>query len=361
MSTDLEDLTILNMVEGLGAVRLRALLQYFKTTERILKATQNELERVPNIGPELARRIHSWRNLDLKGELALIEKEKVTLLPISNEHYPTNLKEIYDPPILLYVKGELTEEDKNAISIVGTRRPTYYGRSTAERLGYELGIRGITVVSGMARGIDTFSHRGALKAKARTLAILGSGLSNIYPRENRKLSHQIGECGAVISEFPMRMSPHRENFPRRNRLISGLSLGVVVVEAAQHSGSLITANFALNQGREVFAVPGKAGSVNTQGTHHLLRQGARLVESADDILEELPTLVRSEKKEEVLQRMELNEIETDLFKLLGDEPLHIEELLERTGLAAEKALSTLGMLEMKGLIRQLPGKMFVRR
>ncbi len=361
MPTDLEDLIVLNMIDGLGAIRLKALLQYFRTTGRILKASQNEMERVPNIGPELARRIHSWGELNLKEELTLIKKEKVTLISISDECYPANLKETYDPPFLLYVRGKLTDEDKNAISIVGTRRPTYYGRSTAERLGYELGIRGITIVSGMARGIDTFSHRGALKAKARTLAVLGSGLSNIYPRENKKLFHQIAEYGAVISEFPMRMAPHRENFPRRNRLISGLSLGVVVVEAAQHSGSLITANFALEQGREVFAVPGKAGSVNTQGTHHLLKQGARLVESADDILEELPTLTGSERREEALQRMELNEIETSLFKLLSDEPLHIEELLEKTNLAAEKALSTLGMLEMKGLIRQLPGKMFVRR
>ncbi len=220
----------------------------------------------------------------------LSKENKTRTLSFSDKGYPTNLKYIYDPPPTLYVKGNILPEDNIAIAIIGSRRATYYGLKNAENLSFELAAGGITIISGLARGVDSAAHRGALKAGGRTIAVLGSGLNIIYPPENEKLAREILQCGAVISEFPQGTAPLRQNFPRRNRIISGLSLGVVVVEAAKRSGALITANLALEQGREVFALPGKIDSFTSRGTHDLIKQGAKLVESAEDIIEELEPL-----------------------------------------------------------------------
>lgn len=220
----------------------------------------------------------------------LSKENKTRTLSLLDKDYPANLKYIYDPPSILYIKGNILPEDTIAVAVVGSRRATYYGLKNAENLGFQLAAGGITIISGLARGVDSAAHRGALKARGRTIAVLGSGLNKIYPRENEELVEEIAQNGAVISEFALDTPPLRQNFPRRNRIISGLSLGVVVVEAAKRSGALITANFALEQGREVFALPGKIDSFTSKGTHDLIKQGAKLVESIEDIIEELEPL-----------------------------------------------------------------------
>jgi len=298
-------------------------------------------------------------------EQGLAAQAGCTVLTPADAGYPAPLREIYDPPAVIYMKGRWSEHDRIAVAIVGSRHCSRYGERTAGHLAYELALRGVTVVSGMARGIDAAAHWGALKAAGRTLAVLGNGLSSIYPPEHRELAEAIAQHGAVISEYPMRMPPIGHNFPRRNRLISGLSLGVVVVEASARSGALITADQALEQGREVFAVPGAVDSWTSQGTHQLLKQGAKLVTSVEDILEELrlrpcktadggprpasPALPPDITREERLM----------LEHLSADEPHDIDALVAATGLAASVCAATLLGLEVKRLVKQLPGKRFV--
>lgn len=281
---------------------------------------------------------------------------------ISDKDYPANLKGIYAPPKALYVNGALEKDDRAAIAIVGSRAATPYGLSTAYRLAGELASFGITVVSGLAVGIDTEAHKGALDRGGRTIAVLGSGLDVIYPPENKKLAQRIEKQGAVISEFPLGTPPNRYNFPRRNRIISGFSLGVVVVEASKDSGALITAKCALDENREVFAVPGKAGSVTSEGTHQLIKDGARLVENGEDIIEELGLeLKRISDGRAGKSFPDLEKDEEKIFEALSDEPLHIDEIAEAASFDASLALKTLSSLELKGAIKQLPGKRFVRR
>lgn len=296
-------------------------------------------------------------------------------IALKSKDYPKNLKNIYNPPPQLYVNGKLLEEDAMAVGIVGSRRASIYGMETAERLGFELAARGITVVSGMARGIDSAAHRGALKAKGRTIAVLGSGHGNIYPPENKELYHEIAKSGAVVTEYEDEMQPLSMNFPRRNRIISGLSLGLVVVEAARNSGALITADFAAEQGRTVFAVPGKVSSSTSLGTNDLIKDGARLVQSADDIIEELNIAeikpLEGDEKEEKDGRIEkmtkayiynaLTEDERKVYKALSDEPAYIDEILDKTSLNTAKASKAILNLELKKLIKELPGKQFVRK
>ncbi|MCX5687695.1 MAG: DNA-processing protein DprA [Candidatus Omnitrophica bacterium] len=255
---DTERFLILNMIEDIGSVRTQELLKHFSSLENVFKASQIQIEKTEKIGLVLAARMQqAIKEINLKKELDLIKKHDVKVITFLEKEYPENLKNIYDPPVVLYVKGKILPDDKLAVAIVGSRLASFYGLQTAEKLGFELASQGITVVSGLARGIDSSAHKGALKAKKRTIAVLGSGLANIYPEEHIDLADKISESGAVISEFPMTMGPNKGNFPRRNRIISGLSLGVVCVEAAEKSGALITCDYALEQGREVFAVPGK--------------------------------------------------------------------------------------------------------
>ncbi len=356
------------MIEGLGPSRLRALLDHFGEPQAILKAGRSELEGTPGIGKRLSAAIVSARaRVDLRRELDLIERNRVRIITIFDEKYPANLKEIFDPPILLYVKGELLPIDIATIAIVGSRRASFYGRSTCESLSCQLASYGITIASGMARGIDTAAHRGALKGGGRTIAVLGCGLSLIYPSENAKLADEIASSGALVSEFPMEHPPYKENFPRRNRIISGLSLGVVVVEAAQRSGALITAGFALEQGREVFAVPGRADSPTSRGTHNLIKEGARLAESSRDILDELrPVLERYARVIETEAGVEkpfdprLNEEERIIYDSLTEEPRHIDEVVGGTNFPPGQVLGTLTKLQIWRLVKELPGKMFVK-
>lgn len=292
----------------------------------------------------------------------------------SDAEYPKNLKNIYDPPKVLYVNGRIEARDDLAVAIVGSRRASQYGLETSERLGYELGLRGVTVVSGMARGIDAAAHRGALRGGGRTIAVMGSGHGHIYPAEHKKLYGQIAASGAVVSEFEDDIKPLPYNFPRRNRIISGLSLGIVVVEAARNSGALITADFAAEQGREVFAVPGKVSSATSSGTNQLIKDGARLVETVDDILEELKIIeirpLESEakvKKGEAIARKtqayvynSLTEDERKVYKMLSDEPVYIDAIGSVTGLAAAALSKVILSLQLKNLAKELPGKQFIR-
>ena len=294
-------------------------------------------------------------------------------ITVDDKEYPKNLKNMHRPPHDLYVNGALVAGDEIAVALVGSRRASLYGLEACEKMAYELASRGVTVVSGMARGIDTAAHRGALKARGRTIAVLGSGHGHIYPPENEKLYHQIAESGAVVSEFPDEVPPLPKNFPQRNRIISALSLGVVVVEAARNSGALITADFAAEQGREVFAVPGKISSQTSSGTNDLIKDGAKLVQSVDDILEELSIAelapIPADDKAGIERKIasktkayiynSLTDNERLIFKNLSDEPIGLDELLDKTGLDISRASKALINLELKKLLKELPGKYFV--
>ena len=374
---DLKSLVTLNRIEGFGATGLRKLLDFFESPQDILQ-NADKLAKIPAIAPRLADRIvRIKKESNPSHELELAAKEHIRIISIFDELYPANLKNIFSPPILLYVKGELLAEDIASIAIVGSRRPTLYGRFAAENLATDLAGKGLTVVSGMARGVDTASHKGALKVKGRTIAVLGSGLDVVYPAENRSLAEQIANSGAVISEFPMGTRPLRKNFPRRNRIISGLSLGVVVVEAAQKSGSLITASFALDQGREVFAVPGKIDSYASKGTHSLIKQGAKLVEDSEDIIEELSPILKECIKDDFrgivarnglfgspeklgIEEAVLKPQEEKIYSVLSSKARHIDEIIRDVHLSVSQISSILTKLEIKNLVKELPGKMFVK-
>ncbi len=363
---DREYLVILNLVRGLGTVRIRSLMDHFGSAVEIMRQSVSLLKEVPGIGARLAQAIRNWEELEYREEFRLIEKLGVTIMTIFDQDYPENLREIYDPPIVLYLKGRIIPEDKPALAVVGSRRASHYGLQTAQKISYQLAARGFTVVSGMARGIDTRAHRGALQAGGRTLAVLGSGLGNIYPPENGKLAEEISESGAVISEFPIRAIPDRQNFPLRNRVVSGLSLGVLVVEAAQRSGALITARLAMEQGRMVMAVPGRIDSFSARGTNSLIQDGAKMVGGIDDILEEFEYLFPTKSvsfpdnadPETVLKN--LSENERLIFQELSEEEIGIDRIFSATGLSSPAISAALVSLELKRLIKRLPGKLFIR-
>jgi DNA processing protein len=295
-------------------------------------------------------------------------------ISINDAEYPKILKKIHSPPKALYINGSFKEEDDFAVAIVGSRRASRYGIEMGEKLGYDLALRGVTVVSGMARGIDSAAHRGALTAKGRTIAVMGSGHGHIYPPENKELYKKIAESGAVMSEFENDVSPLPRNFPIRNRIISGLALGIVIVEAAKNSGALITADFALEQGREVFAVPGKISSVTSEGTHELIKNGAKLVQGVEDIMEELSLReiepmagkerdIKEEKISKKTARYVYNSLTDDerkVYKILSDEPSYIDDVVRESGIESRLASKVLLALELKRLIKELPGKQFIK-
>lgn len=286
----------------------------------------------------------------------------VRSIRINSSEYPENLRTIIDPPEELFVRGTLREKDAVAVAIVGSRNASLYGLRASEDLAYDLASMGITIVSGMARGIDTAAHRGAIKARGRTIAVLGSGHGDIYPSENKKLYDMIAENGAVVTEFDHDAPPHQRNFPRRNRIISGLSIGVVVVEATRVSGSLITARLALEQGRDVFAVPGKINSPTSAGTNDLIRDGACLVQTAEDVIEELGLkALRAQPADEplIVERPALTEKESAVLRALSDEPVYIDEISERSDVSARELESILLLLEIKKVISVLPGRFYV--
>jgi DNA processing protein len=362
-----EALLALNMVNHVGPVRLRQLLEHFGDAPAILGASKDKLLRVHGIGEEAAESISSWeKGIDLKAELKRIGEFGCRIVIQSDAEYPESLKQIYDPPIVLYVKGSLTPKDKNSIAIVGSRMTTHYGIETARKLAYQLAYLGVTVVSGGARGIDTAAHQGALTTKGRTVAVLGTGINLVFPPENAELFERIAANGAVITQFPFNRPADKQTFPIRNRIVAGMTLGTVVVEANLTSGALITSNFATEYGRQVFAVPGRIDSPRSKGCHELIKKGAKLCESAEDILSEFEYLFPSSNRPPgpsetgVLPALELSENEQKVFGTLDHQELGIDEIIRKSGLPTSAVSVALLSLEMKRMVKQLPGKVFVK-
>ncbi|HZI33648.1 MAG TPA: DNA-processing protein DprA [Candidatus Binatia bacterium] len=363
-----EALIALNMIEGVGPVRARSLLEHFGEAPKILSASRRELLQVRNIGGDIAERIAAWEKLvDLKGELKRISDFGCHVLISPDENYPALLREIYDPPLVLYVKGELTPKDKNAVAMVGSRMTTHYGIETARKLAYQLAYVGVTVVSGGARGIDTAAHQGALSGKGRTIAVLGTGINLIWPPENAELFERVAANGAVVTQFPFNRPADKQSFPIRNRIVAGMTLGTLVVEANLTSGSLITANFATEYGRQIFAVPGRIDSPRSKGCHELIKKGAKLCEGAEDVLSEFEYLFPASNKPSspgetgVLPALELNENEQKILAVVKmEDETAIDEIIRASSLPSSAANVALFSLEMKRLVKQLPGKLFVR-
>jgi DNA processing protein len=345
-------------VSGIGPVRLRALLDYFGHVEPAWHANPGELRAIGLDKRAVENLVTVRATVDLEAELKKLDSLKIQVLIWDDPGYPELLKNIADPPITLYVRGSLAPQDEWSVAVVGTRRATEYGRECAQLLVSGLAKNGITVVSGLAYGIDTEAHKAALAAGGRTIAVLGSGVDVIYPYDNKKLSQAIVEQGAIVSEYPLGTKPESGNFPRRNRIISGLSLGVLFVEGAVKSGACITTDYALEQGREVFAVPGSILRDSGSGANRLIQNGAKLVTSINDILEEL-NLTMVARHVEARAIIPDNEIEAVLLKQLSFEPVHIDDLGQATGLAASDIASTLTLMELKGMVRQVGGMNYV--
>lgn len=355
----------LSLTPGIGSTLMRRLLDRFNTPEAVFHAPMKELSKIEGLGEKVVQEIRKGPlEKVVERELSLLREVGGRVITLKDEEYPKRLKDIYDPPALLYVRGALKKEDEFAISIVGSRKTTPYGRWFTEKVSQELARHGLTIVSGMARGIDSLAHWGAISGGGRTIAVLGCGVDVIYPSENRNLFAKMIDRGAILSEFPMGSPPEGGHFPRRNRIISGLSLGVVVVQASEKSGSLITAGYALEQGREVFAVPGNVGTESSRGTHRLIKEGAKLVESSEDILEEILPQWRGEREttpKVEIPRPDLTEEEKVLYELLSEIPLHIDVMIRESRMDPGKVSSLLLNLELKGMISQWPGKCFSRK
>ena len=377
-SADIEKWLRLIRADSVGPTTFAKLIKHFGSADRALGASVSELAKINGVGFKTAERIAASRGkFDVGAELELAEKLGIWIINVDDKRYPPALKQIYDPPPVLYIKGSLTREDNLAISIVGSRRCSLYGQEQSSRFAHFLSSAGFTICSGMARGIDTAAHQGALSASGRTIAVQGCGLANVFPPENKKLFELIAESGACISELPLGYEPLSENFPPRNRIIAGLSLGTIVVEAGFRSGALITARAALENNREVMAVPGKIDSPLSKGTHQLLKQGAKLIESVEDVMEGLGYIgeqlehhvsTAAEKAAESVETplfdikaLKLSGPEKTIFECLNKEPSHIEEIIADTDLAAGSVNAGLVSLRLKGLIKQLPGSLFVKR
>jgi len=361
----------LALTPGLGARSAGKLLREMGSPEAIFTASLTTLE-AHRLPAAVAQAIHSRQPLSAAAkELAQAQAAGCRLLTWDEPEYPQRLREIYDPPPLLYVLGNIDLLNRHTISVVGARRPTPYGNQMAERLSQDLADRGLVISSGLARGIDSSAHKGALSSTAgSTIGVLGCGVDIVYPKENKKIFMEMAKRGAIISEFPMGTFPAPQNFPIRNRIIAGMALGVVVVEGAQYSGSLITARLAMEFGREVFGVPGNATQPSSFGPNQLIKQGAKLVTGWEDVIEELPTPIRAEllpvesansEERALLVQQSLVPAERSLYDLLAeDEALHIDDLVELSGLTSSEVLATLFDLELKGVVRQLPGKQFLK-
>ncbi len=347
-----------NRVAGIGPNRLRALLDYFGDIRTAWHAPSDELRSAGLDRRSLGNLLTARSTLDLDRELERVAAANAEILTWESPGYPRLLYEIHDPPPVLYVRGTITEEDAWAVAVVGTRRASNYGREAARRLSSALARSGVTIVSGLARGIDGEAHRAALDAGGRTIAVLGCGVDQIYPPEYRNLAYQITQHGALVSDYPIGTQPEGKNFPPRNRIISGLSLGVLVVEAGERSGALITADFAAEQGRDVFAVPGPIFRQSSMGTNRLIQDGAKMVTRPDDILEEL-NLTMVAVQVEARQVLPTNETETALLAHLSAEPVHVDDLGREVGLPIAEVSSTLALMELKGMVRQVGGMKYV--
>jgi DNA processing protein len=358
----------LNQIAGLGKVGYARLIERYGSPEKVFRADLEELQSIEGVRKNSALAIVKFkRAVKIDREMDALENQGVGILTLSDPRFPSLLAKIHDPPPYLYYKGTPSNRDGRSLAVVGSRLASPYGIKVTERLAWGLSQKGLTIVSGMARGIDTAAHQGALMGQGRTVAVLGSGLDVVYPPENQKLFDRIVDQGLVCSEFPLGTLPERQNFPIRNRIISGMSLGVVIVEATQHSGSLITARLALDQGREVFAVPGSVESFKSSGTHNLIKQGAKLVEHAQDILEELhwedlsPQSVSGPERGADEKAPSLSPQEKQIWDLLGDGALHVDQMVRQAGVGISPLLVLLLEMELKGVVQQLPGKYFNRK
>jgi DNA processing protein len=347
-----------NIVPSIGPAKVRALLDRFGDLEAAWHADERALHGAGLDRKAIGNLRRARAELDLDAQMARIEGEGLHVLTWEDADYPPLLREIYGPPPVIYVRGTLLPEDQWAVAIVGTRRATAYGKQAARMLGQDLAQNGVTVVSGLARGIDSEAHQGALEGGGRTIAVMGCGLDRVYPPEHRRLAHTIAEHGALISDYPLGTPPDGRNFPPRNRIISGLSQGVLVVEAGAQSGALITVDFAVDQGREVFAVPGNIVSRSSAGCNRLIQNGAKMVLRVQDILEELNMTMLGQQAE-VRAAVPDNETEAHLLDLVSDQPLHVDEICRQSELPIHEVSSTLAMMELKGLVRQVGGMQYV--
>jgi len=362
--TSREAYIALNRIEGIGPVRVRALVEALGSPEAVLAASPTALAAVRGVGPKVAENVVAQRDgVDAGAEEAAAAKLGARLITPVDADYPAPLKTIYDPPLCLYVRGTLEKKDEQALAVVGTRRASHYGAAQADRLAYLAAKAGFAIVSGLARGIDTVAHKAALKAGGRTLAVLGGALDKLYPPENRELAEEIAAHGAVLSEFPLGREPDRTTFPYRNRVVSGLSKGVLVVEAGLDSGAMNTAEQALEQGRSVLAVPGRVDMDGARGPHRLIQNGARLVADLPDILKEFEFLfppdeqARLARRQDARQRLTLAPGEEALVRALWSEPeLDFDVLIRKTGLTSAQLMTLSMQLEMKRVVRRLPGR-----
>jgi DNA processing protein len=362
LTSSARELLALHLVPGLGPRLTTALIKRFGTAAEVLRAGAVELQEVPHIGAKLAANLcQAMRHVDVDAELQWMERTNVRLLVRGTPDYPAALEQIQDPPYLLYIRGQYLPRDSAAVALVGSRHCTAYGRRMAERLAGELARAGLTVVSGLARGIDGVAHRAALNAGGRTVAVLAGGLARIYPPEHADLAHEVEGAGALLTEAAMGMEPMAGMFPARNRLISGLSRGVVVVEAATKSGALITATHAAEQGRPVFAVPGPLDSPASEGVHQLVRKGAILIRGVEDILEELGGIQKPAAAASPARPLpEMDETQRRIWEFLHDRPRHSDEMAQHLGLTVPQLAGALLHLEMKKVVRRLPGNQYER-
>ena len=365
-SVELEAAMRLHLVPGIGPVTHGELVRVFGSPEGVLKASPADIRNVPGVGPKLVLQLSlAKESTGVQSQLELCRQNDIQIITRSDSNYPKPLAEIYDPPNLLFCRGELLDIDQVAIAIVGTRHASNYGRAIATRLATGLAMAGFTIVSGLARGIDAAAHRAALAAGGRTVAVLGGGLLKMYPPEHVQLAKEIEKSGAVLSESLPMQPPKSGSFPRRNRIVTGLCLGVIVVEAGERSGALISARMAMEQGREVFAVPGRVDSRMSRGCHRLISDGAKLVESIDDVLEELgplanPARIDPETSIRHPAEMKLSDQETNVLRAIGTEKTEFDAVVVVTGLPPARVLATISVLEVRRLVRRVTGTSFVR-
>lgn len=362
--TSNESLVALNMLPKIGPVRVRRLIDFLGSAQAVLRASDRQLQSVDGVGPETSTIIRDWENrIDLVSELNEADKRGIQIITQEDNHYPEAFRHSYDPPLVLYVWGSLLESDQHAIGVVGSRRCTHYGTHAARQFSFQLATSGFTIVSGLARGIDTHAHEGAIAAKGRTVAVIGSGLGHVYPPENMGLAERIADgYGAVVSEFPLNTQPSKKTFPMRNRIVAAWSQGVLVVECPVWSGAMITANLAGEMGKPVYAVPGQIDRPTSAGCHHLIREGAILVTGGNDILDDLSVLPLLDSqppmniKSPELSR--LSEGELSLVELLGQGEMLMDDILGGTKMALPEVNSLLLKLEIMGIVQQLPGGRF---
>jgi len=358
-----ESYIALNMLDQIGPVRTRKMIETLGSVEAIFEASFDELIRIPGIGREAARSVADGReSVDPAAEEKKAGRAGIRIITFIDDEYPAALKEIHDPPLALYIRGSLRPSDRHALAVVGTRNATHYGTTVADRLTYGLAKAGFTIISGLARGIDTVAHQAALKAGGRTVGVLGSAIDKFYPSENIALGEKLAEQGAVLSEYPLGRPPDRQTFPYRNRIVSGMSMGLVVIEASEKSGAVITAHAAMEQGRHVFAVPGRIDNPSARGCHALIKNGAKLVETIDDIVDELQLLIPKKIDQKAAELKKTPDVllsagEASVVKSLGGGGRHVDEIARECGLSAAELNSILLGLEMKRVVKTLPGRL----